>query len=115
MLGGLKATGAAAPPLALVIVMVTVAASWLSDDGLKLQGVLAGSPLQANVTAPTPLLASTTKSFVAVPPLVIVSVLTLLLGAICSGAPMWVGSLAVLLLEFTSPPPETVAEFVTLA
>jgi hypothetical protein len=115
MFGGLKATGVVADPLVVVIVMVTVAVSWFSDGGLKLQELAAGRPVQANVTAPMPLLESTVKSMEAELPLVIVSVLALLFDAICSGGPMWVGSLAVLLPVFTSPPPETAAEFVMLA
>ena len=82
MLGGLEATGTAADPLVEVIVIVTVAVSWLSDGGLKLQEVATGRPLQANVTAPMPLLESTVKSMEAELPLVIVSVVALLLGAI---------------------------------
>src|ERR1041385_862468 len=87
MLGGLKATGIAVPPLVVLIVIVTVAVSWLSDGGLKLQELPAGRPLQPNVTAPMPLLESTMKSMVAGLPRVIVSVVALLFGAICSGAP----------------------------
>ena len=69
----------------------------------------------ANVTAPTPLLESTLKSMEAELPLAIVSVVALFVDAICSGGPMWVASAAVLLPVFTSPPPETAAEFVTFA
>ena len=82
MVGGLKATGVAVAFLVVVIVMVTVAVSWLSDGGLKLQELAAGRPLQANVTAPMPLLESTVKSMEAELPLVIVSVVALLFGAI---------------------------------
>src|SRR5205085_1926969 len=50
--------------------MVTVAVSWFSDDGLKLQLAPGGRPLQLKVMTPTPGLDSTVKSMDVVPPAV---------------------------------------------
>src|SRR2546421_10777205 len=93
--------------------MVTVVVSWLVDGGLKLEAAPEGSPLQEKLMAPRPALESTTKSMEVELPFTTCRLLPL--PEICNGGPMCVGSVAVLLLGFTSPPPETVAVLVTLA
>src|SRR5947207_6895002 len=102
-----------ADPAVDVMVIVTVAESWLSDGGLKLQVTPAGKPPQANVIAPRPALESTVNVAEVVPPRRTCRLPPLKL--ICSGAPTWVRSLAESLEVFTSPPPETVAVLVILA
>jgi hypothetical protein len=59
--------GEAVPKL-VVIVMVTVAVSWLADGELKLQLAPAGKPLHEKVIAPKPGLESTVKSIEVVLP-----------------------------------------------
>src|SRR5262245_50738263 len=93
--------------------MVTVEVIWFVDGGLKLHEAPSGKPLQLNVTVPTPVLESTWK--VTNPVMPAGTATSPLVAVIESGGPVCVSSEAVLLLGFTSPPPETVAVLVKLA
>ena len=83
------------------------------DPGLKLQVEALGSPLQVNVILPkVGSGASTLMASLAVLPC---TTLTLLdCGVMTIGGPSEMLSVAVLLVGFTSPPPETTALFVKL-
>lgn len=81
------------------------------DDGLKLQLVPLGKPLQENVIFPrVGSGAATLITILAVLPWTTVTLE--LCGVMTMGGPSVTLSVAVLLLGFTSPPPETVAVLV---
>src|SRR5215472_590088 len=97
----------------VVSVMVTCESGWLVAGGLNTQAAPTGKPLQPNDTMPrVGSSSSTSKTNVAEAPAFTAEVV--LCGVITIGGPRLTGSLAVLLLGFTSPPPETVAVFVKL-
>src|SRR5690242_4175444 len=104
---------AAVLPFDVVIVMLTTVAGWLVAGGLKVQAVPTGSPLQPKVTMPSEGSSSSTlKANCAAEPAL--TVIALFCGVITIGGPRLILSVAVLLLGFTSPPPETVAVLVKL-
>lgn len=81
--------------------------------GLNRQADAVGSPLQLNVIAPSVGSgASTLMTMVALPPAL--ALVLLECGVSTIGAPRLIGSVAVLLLGLTSPPPETLAVLVKL-
>ena len=83
------------------------------DPGLKLQVDWAGSPLQLNEI--TPRVGSGASTLITIFAELPCTTLTLLdCGVIIIGGPSEMLSVAVLLVGFTSPPPETVALFVKL-
>src|SRR5438309_1822503 len=83
------------------------------DPGLKLQVEAAGSPLQLNEIRPK--VGSGASTLMTIFTLLPCTTLTLLdCGVITIGGPSEMLSVAVLLVGFTSPPPETVALFVKL-
>lgn len=99
----------------VVITRVSGRTGWPEPNWLNVHVAPAGSPEQENVTnvgwGVTPV-ASTVKLYIAGLPAETVTLLGPV-GVITIGGPTCVGSLAVWL--FASPPPETVAELVTLA
>src|SRR5262249_2820200 len=101
-------------PLAEVVsVIVTCVSGWFVEGGLNVQAVPTGKPLQPKATMPRVESSSSTLSvnFAAVPALTVAVVAC---GVITIGGPRLMLSVAVLLLGFTSPPPETLAVLVKL-
>ena len=83
------------------------------EPGLKLQMEALGSPLQVNVI--TPKVGSGASTLMTMFAILPCTTLTLLdCGVITIGGPSEMLSVAVLLVGFTSPPPETVAVLVKL-
>src|ERR1041385_1868011 len=93
---------------AVVVIVIVTGPVVVTVAGLKLQPAPAGRPVQAKLIAPSPEpLAVTLSVVVTVPPTVTLALLVC--AASTSAATVCVGSLAVSLAVFDSPPPETVA------
>src|SRR6476660_3929108 len=97
----------------VVTVMVTVVSGWLVAAGLNVHAVPTGRPLHPRATMPSDgSSSSTSKVNFAAPPCGVLALPPW--GVTTSGGPRLIASVAVLLLGFTSPPPETLAVLLKL-